>query len=68
MKHRNDYSVIVFFSSGEAKKWSFVNKLKGFATFLDNKHSGWMYMNVYNRKTREFVQRFQKGDKIPEFI
>ncbi len=38
MKHLNDYSVIVFLSAGEAEKWEYVHLLKGFPTFLDQKH------------------------------
>lgn len=66
MKHKNDYSVIVFLSTGEVKKWSFVHELKGFARFLDQKHPSWIYFNVYNRRTREFLKRYQKGDAIPQ--
>ena len=68
MKHRNDYSVIVFLSTGEVKKWSFINKLGDFTKFLDSKHSEWIYMNVYNRRTREYLRRFYKGDKVPNYL
>lgn len=68
MGHKNDYSVTVFLSSGEAKKWSFVHRLDGFANFLNNKHSDWLYMNVYDRRNRQYLKRFYKGNIVPDFL
>jgi hypothetical protein len=68
MGHKNDYSVVVFFSTGEVKKWKFVHKLNGFAMFLNIKHSDWLYMNVYNRREGNYLRRFYKGNPIPEFL
>jgi len=67
-KQKNDYSVVVFLSTGEVKKWSYVGKLDGFTKFLNEKHSAWMYMNVYNRRTREFLKRFYSGNKVPTYL
>jgi len=68
MGHKNDYSVTVFLSTGEAKKWSFVHRLNGFASFLDKKHSSWKYFNVYDRRKSQYMKRFYKGNLIPEFL
>lgn len=68
MEHDNDYSVIVFLSSGKAKKWTYVHKLNGFANFLDKKHSNWLYMNVYDRQNRQYLKRFYKGNLVPDFL
>jgi hypothetical protein len=68
MGHKNDYSVTVFLSSGEVKKWGFVHRLDGFVNFLNNKHSTWSYMNVYDRRKREYLKRFYKGNLVPDFI
>jgi hypothetical protein len=68
MAHKNDYSVIVFFPNDKPKKWGFVHKLDGFAKFLDEKHPDWEYMNVYNRRTREYLTRFIKGAVVPEYL
>lgn len=68
MKHDNDYSVIVFLSDGKAKKWKFVHSLKNTAKFLDEKHSEWNYMNVYNRRTGQYLKRFYKGNSVPVFL
>ncbi|SFE98683.1 hypothetical protein SAMN05216283_102310 [Sunxiuqinia elliptica] len=68
MKQKNDYSVVVFLSTGEVKKWTYVHKLSGFVQFLDNKHSEWIYMNVYNRRNRKYLKRFYKGNSAPDFL
>jgi len=68
MKHKNDYSVIAFLSTGEVKKWKFVHLLKGFAMFLDQEHPDWMYINVYNRRTGNYLKRFYKGNSVPDFL
>ena len=44
------HACVVFFPGVKPKKWAYVAKLKGFAFFLNSKHSGWEYMNVYNGK------------------
>ncbi len=68
MGHKNDYSVIAFLSTGEAKKWNLVHNLKGFAKFLDDKHSDWMYFNVYDRRERTYLKRFYRGKFVPDFL
>lgn len=68
-KKKNDYSVIVFLENeSKPKKWVYVHKLNGFSMFLDQKHPTWLYMNVYERRTRKYIKRFQKGEFIPPFI
>lgn len=68
MLHKNDYSCIAYFKSSKPKKWEFVHKLNGFAEFLNQKHPEWLYFNVYNRRTREYLERFYKGKFVPQFI
>lgn len=68
-KPKNDYSVIVFFEDErKPKKWSYVHKLNGFRMFLDKKHSAWAYMNVYNRRTGDYLRRFTPADFVPPFL
>lgn len=69
VKPKNDYSVIVFLrDQSKPKKWEYVQKLNGFSMFLNKKHPSWEYMNVYNRRTRQYLKRFKKNDFVPEFI
>lgn len=68
MGHKNDYSVTVFFPSEEAKKWTYVQRLDGFANFLNKKHSEWLYMNVYDRRKKQYLKRFYKGNLVPDFL
>lgn len=68
MPHKNDYSVVAFFENEKPKKWNFVHRLSPFSQFLTNKHKDWLYMNVYDRRTRKFLKRFNKGNIIPDFL
>lgn len=68
MVHKNDYAVIAFFNNQKPKKWGFVHKLTTFRKFLDRDHSGWIYLNVYNRRTKEYLKRLEKEDVFPDFL
>lgn len=68
MKHKNDYSCIVYFPTDKPKKWEYVHGLRGFANFLIEKHSNWLYFNVYDRRTRNYLKRFYNGSIIPQFL
>lgn len=68
MKHKNDYSCIVFFETGSPKKWNYVHKLNGFGLFLDKSHPSWKYLNVYERRSGKYLKRFYKGGFIPPFL
>ena len=68
MAHKNDYSCIVFYNGQKPKKWSFVHGLSKFAAFLNEKHNGWEYMNVYERRTNKFLKRFYPNSSIPYFL
>ena len=59
---KNDYSVIAFFPDKSAKKWNYVHKLNGFVNFLNQKFPLWEYINVYDRRTREYLRRIRKGE------
>ena len=59
---KNDYSVIAFFPDKSAKKWNYVHKLNGFINFLDLKFPLWDYVNVYDRRTRDYIKRIRKGE------
>ena len=68
MSHKNDYSVIAFFDNQKPKKWAFVHKLSTFKRFLDQKHSEWTYINVYDRRNKTFLRRFHKDEELPDFL
>lgn len=68
MSHKNDYSVIAFFPEEKPKKWEFVHKLNSIATLLNEKYPTWVYLNVYERRTKKYLKRFYKNSPIPDFI
>ena len=68
-KHKNDYSAIVFFENdSRPKKWAYVHTLNSFALFLNKSHSNWEYMNIYERRSGNYLRRFKRGDFIPAFL
>lgn len=68
-KKKNNYSVIVYLENqSKPKKWTYVHKLNGFSMFLNKEHPTWKYMNVYDRRTRDFLRQFKSTDFIPPFI
>ena len=64
---KNDYTLIVFFPNKVVKKWTYVHKLNDFQNFLNKKFPDWEYLNIYERRTREFIQRVKKGELMPAF-
>lgn len=66
-KHK--YAVIVYIEGEDKpKKWEYVEKLNGFAMFLNQKFPDWAYMNVYDRQSRKFLKQFRNGHYIPAFL
>lgn len=68
MRHKDDYTCIAFYDTEKPKKWQYVHKLKGFADFLNSKHPGWKYFNVYDRRKGDFLKRFYPNSLVPEFL
>ena len=68
MAPKNDYSCIAFYKDAKPKKWNFIHGLTGFAAFLNQKHPGWEYFNVYERRTGKYLKRFYPGNIIPYFL
>ena len=68
MPHKNDYTCIFFYKDGKPKKWEFVHSLSKFVVFVNDKHPGWDYMNVYDRRTSKYLKRFYPNNIIPYFL
>ncbi len=62
---QKQYSCIVFFENDTPKKWRNVTNFYSFSQFLDRTYNDWLYINVYDRKTKQYVRRFYKGSYIP---
>lgn len=67
MNHKNDYSAIVFFEDTRPKRWTYVHTLDSFVNMLNEKHPNWEYINLYERRTKQFLKRFYKGTPIPKY-
>ncbi len=68
MSHKNDYSIIAFFPDEKPKKWEFVHTINSIALMLNEKHPNWLYINVYERRTKKYLKRFYKYAIIPAFV
>jgi hypothetical protein len=64
-KNHNDYSVTVFFNGRPPIKHQYVDDLRKYSVFLNNTHSSWLYMNVYNRRSGNFIKRYYFHSEIP---
>lgn len=65
MAKNSKYACVVFFPGVKPKKWAYVAKLRGFAFFLNAKHAGWDYMNVYNGESGRFLARYYPDSNYP---
>lgn len=65
-KHKNDYSVSVFGEDGFLVKLQYVHNVYDLARWLtaSQKYSNWVYMNVYLRRSGEYLGRNYKGNFI----
>lgn len=66
--HNKDYSIIAFFEDQKPKKWQYVHKLNGISIYLNKNHSTWLYFNVYDRRSGQYLKRFKKNDYVPAFL
>jgi hypothetical protein len=63
-KNKNDYTVTAYQGSKKVNTMKFVHDVKKYAQWLDQKKISWAVLNVYNRRSREFITRFYKGEII----
>lgn len=68
-RNKNDYSVIIFFEDKEKKpfKMEFVHSLYSLTQWLSKspKFNDWHYINVYVRRSGRYINRYYKGNFIP---
>ncbi|MFY0643171.1 MAG: hypothetical protein JXR19_01755 [Bacteroidia bacterium] len=64
----NRYSIVVFFPKRNPLKWTYVYSIKSAAESLTNSFPTWKHMNVYDRKSGEFLKQFRPHHEIPKFI
>jgi hypothetical protein len=62
------YNCIAFFPNNQPKRWHNVDKLDGFTSFLNKSHADWLYFNVYDGKTKQYLTRFYPHSLIPQYI
>lgn len=55
-------NIIVKVSNGDFLKYRGVSDLLKFTTFIDEKHNGFRFMNVFDPTTKEQITSFTKGN------
>lgn len=69
MSNYNRYTIIAFIPDREKPvKWNSVYSLKSAAESLTRLFPDWIYMNVYERGTRNYLKRLYRENDIPKFI
>jgi hypothetical protein len=64
LKNSNDYTVTAYQGSRKVNTMRFVHDVRSYAQWLDRNKLEWSVLNVYNRRNREFITRFYKGQNI----
>ncbi len=64
MKKKNDYTCIIFLNTGRIMRMPYVHNLYKLHIWLIQKNILYDYINVYNRRTRNFIIRINNGDFI----
>jgi hypothetical protein len=62
------YACIVFFATGEVKRWKYVRDLQSFSRFLLRDHASWKYFNVYEKGSKKYLKRFYPENVIPKCL
>lgn len=62
-KNKNDYSVVIFRTGQSPFKVTYVHNLRKMLDYAERKYSGFKYMNVYNRRSSDYMGRVYKGQK-----
>lgn len=64
MKHKNDYTAVAYLGSRKVNVMRYVHDVRRYAQWLASHGVQWSVINVYNRRTREFITRFYSGQEI----
>jgi len=64
---QNNYSCEAFQGSNRTNSMRYVHSITSYVKWLKDKGISWSVINVYNRRTSEFIRRYYKGDYIHSF-
>lgn len=68
-KRKNDYTFILFYPNGEVKQIMYIHNCFNAVKWVENsrKYFGYSYINIYLRRSREFLFRHYPNNFIPPF-
>lgn len=70
IRKKNDYSITVFNKENQYLGFiKYVHNIKYTANWLNNsrRFNQWYYMNIYNRRSRNFIKRVYRNEQIDKF-
>lgn len=56
-KNKNDYSCIIFLKNGKTMKMQYVHNIYALHNWLNGKRIDYEYINVYLRRSGQFIHR-----------
>lgn len=56
-QNKNDYSVVIFLQNGRIMKMQYVHNIYSLVQFLNKNFIEYKYINIYLRRTGEYLKR-----------
>lgn len=66
-KKQNDFSCEAYQGSRKVNHMKYVGNMKSYIEFLERKHITWSVINIYARRSGDFIKRHYKGNIIPTY-
>ena len=60
LKRKNDFSCTAFQGSLKKNFMKYVHNIESYKQWLDKQNITWSVINIYNRRTHQFIQRIYK--------
>lgn len=64
-KNQSDFSCEAYQGSRKVNHMKFVGNIKSYIAFLERQQITWSVINIYARRTGDFIVRHYKGNQIP---
>ncbi|MEQ9221067.1 MAG: hypothetical protein RLO17_23635 [Cyclobacteriaceae bacterium] len=65
-KNRNDFTCVAYQGSRKTAYMKYVNKLTDFVSWMEKEKKEWSVINVYARRSGDFIVRYYRDDIIPK--
>ena len=65
-KKKNDFRCTAFQGSRQTNFMAYVHSIGTYVDFLSKQNVEWSVINIYNRRSGQFIKRLYKNDPIPK--